>query len=877
MNRTRVAAVVTVLALSGSAVGYAVTSDGVIGPNKHETGNGRVLHPVGHMTRVGNFPTGGALANGGLFYWAVSTGRGLNDIRIVNVQTNRVVQVIPIPGASGGITMDRGHNLAYVSGIADSTDGGEARPKLPGRDGDVVDVYKYDPRSGKAHFLHLLPVPPTSDAPIPQNFPPTNQTRIGWPDRLAVSPDGSKLLVPLNLADEAAIVNTKTKAVTYAKVGHYPYGAAISSNGKTGYVTNETDGTLSFVNMANGNVTDTVALGPRLSHPEAIVINTRTKIAYVTMANTDHVAVVNLGSHLVVANFSLVRKQGLGVSPVAAALDVPSKRLYVAEEGADDVAVLDISKTKPRLAGRIPTAAFPTDVAVGGLACKHVVPYCGRVVWLSGKAFGFGPNPNGPNPFGTGNYLTTYLPSAIRGSVGVMNVPGKSALAKMTPVAVKQMVPADRTQAPANTPLRPNGPIKHVFFIVKENRTYDQILGDLGRGDGDPKLELFNSDVTPNAHALANRFPLVDHLYANSEASIDGHFWTSAGAVSDYVQKNWMQNYGGRGRPYDFGVYAATWPGTGFLFDQAEREGISYFNYGEAIAGTVPVFPDKDRTNAMQQEELKKFSKSDLGTGFPSVGGVAPGGQCYPNDADIETDAITQQQTYDSTPPTGAPAGAESRFDCFNQRFQSQLAANSVPAFNYLVLPNDHTVGTTPGKRTPQALVADNDYGLGQIVDTISHSSIWDSSAIFVVEDDSQDGADHVDAHRIPAWVISPYTKPGAIVAHRYDFVSAIRSMELILGMEPLGLNDAVAEPMYAAFTATRQNAAPYTALVPKQDRLALNASNAADARLSASLDFRQLDQVPQQLLDRILWHAVYGENSTPPPPGPNAEDLSDN
>jgi hypothetical protein len=469
------------------------------------------------------------------------------------------------------------------------------------------------------------------------------------------------------------------------------------------------------------------------------------------------------------------------------------------------------------------------------------------------------------------------LPSAIRGSVGVLPIPSKTVLAKMTPVAAKQMVPVDRTQAPANTPLRPNGPIKHVFFVVKENRTYDQILGDLGRGDGDPKLELFNSDVTPNAHALANRFPLVDHLYANSEASIDGHFWTSAGAVSDYVQKNWMQNYGGRGRPYDFGVYAVTWPGSLFLFDQAQREGISYFNYGEAIAGTVPVFPDKDRTNAMQQEELKKFSNSDLGTGFPSVGGVAPGGQCYPNDADIETDAITQQQTYDSTPPTGAPSGAESRFDCFSQRFQSQLTSNSVPAFNYLVLPNDHTVGTSPGKRTPQALVADNDYGLGQIVDTISHSSIWASSAIFVVEDDSQAGSDHVDGHRAPIQVISPWTKKGAIVSHRYDFLSVIRSMELILGMEPLGLNDAVAEPMYDAFTATKQNAAPYTALVPKQDRLAPNAPNAADATLSASLDFSHLDQVPQVLLDRILWHAVYGENSTPPPPGPNAEDLSDN
>jgi len=719
MNRFRIAAAATVVVLGGSAVGYAVTTDGRIGPATHETGNGRVLHPVGRMTKVGNFPTGGALTRDGRFYWAVSTGRGLNDIRIVNVRTHKVVQIVPIPGASGGIAMDPRRNVAYVSGIADSSHANEARPKLAGRGGDVVDVYSYNAQTGKARFAHLLPVPPQSNAPTPQNFPPTNSTKIAWPDRLAVSPDGRKLLVPLNLADSAAIVDTKTKAVSYANVGHYPYGAAITPSGKTGLVTNETDGTLSVVNMASGNVTDTIAVGPRLSHPEAIVISPHTKLAYVAMANTDHVAVVSLADGSRVANFSLVRKQGLGTSPVGLALDDVHHRLYVAEEGADDVAVLDITKRKPTLAGRIPTAAFPTDVAI----------HAGKLVWLSAKTFGFGPNPNGPNPTSPQNNdnqigLLSYLPSAIRGSVGVMNAPGRAALAKMTPVAVRQMVPVDRTQPPKGTPLRPNGPIKHVFFIVKENRTYDQILGDLGRGDGDPKLELFNSDVTPNGHALANRFPLVDHLYANSEASIDGHFWTSAGAVSDYVQKNWMQNYGGRGRPYDFGVYAVTWPGSGFLFDQAQREGISYFNYGEAIAGTVPVFPDKDRTSAMQQEELAKFANSDLGTGFPSVGGVAPGGQCYPNDADIETDAITQQQTYDSTPPAGAPAQAESRFDCFQQHFNSQLSAGSVPAFNYLVLPNDHTVGTSPGKRTPQALVADNDYGLGQIVDTISHSSI---------------------------------------------------------------------------------------------------------------------------------------------------------
>ena len=194
-----------------------------------------------------------------------------------------------------------------------------------------------------------------------------------------------------------------------------------------------------------------------------------------------------------------------------------------------------------------------------------------------------------------------------------------------------------------------------------------------------------------------------------------------------------------------------------------------------------------------------------------------------------------------------------------------------MPAFNYLVLPNDHTVGTTPGERTPNALIADNDYGLGQVVDLISHSSIWKSSAIFVVEDDSQDGADHVDAHRIPAAVISPFAKRGAVVHTRYDFLSVIRSIELIVGMKPLGLFDRLATPMYDAFQAQPSNDAPYTAIVPQQSRGELNTANATAAALSKSLDFRTLDQVPQETLDRILWQYVHGAGSQPPPPGPNA------
>ena len=171
--------------------------------------------------------------------------------------------------------------------------------------------------------------------------------------------------------------------------------------------------------------------------------------------------------------------------------------------------------------------------------------------------------------------------------------------------------------------------------------------------------------------------------------------------------------------------------------------------------------------------------------------------------------------------------------------------------------------------------MADNDYGLGEIVDTISHSSVWSSSAIFVVEDDSQDGADHVDAHRIPAAVISPYTAPGAVVSDRYDFLSVIRTMEIMMGMEPLGLFDGLATPMYDAFTTTPQNSDPYSAIVPDQSRSELNTTGSADAALSASLDFSRLDQVPQAELDRILWHAVHGETSDPPPPGPYAEDES--
>ncbi len=459
---------------------------------------------------------------------------------------------------------------------------------------------------------------------------------------------------------------------------------------------------------------------------------------------------------------------------------------------------------------------------------------------------------------------------------GILKFPSDSKLAKLTPRASEQIRPSNSMKAPKDTPLRADGPIEHVFYIVRENRTYDQILGDEPRGDGDPSLTVFGKDVTPNIHALVQRFPLLDHVYANSEASIDGHFWTSAGAVSDYVVKAWHANYADRNRPYDFGVYSVSWPAAGFLFDQAEEQGISWFNYGEAVAGTAPL-GDLDRTPEEDAQVAAKFAKSDLGPLTPGPQPSAPA-PCFTNDAGTNTNALNRQVVFDSSRPAGAnPANTESRFQCFEQRFNQQLASDSVPAFNYITYANDHTEGTTPGKRTPDASVASNDLAVGETVDLISHSPIWEKSLILVVEDDSQDGADHVDAHRMPALAISPYTKRGKVDHTRYDFLSFIRTMELVIGMKPLNLFDATGVPLYKAFDAdASDNNEPYDAIIPNVDLTATNTASAPNAKLSARLPLESTDQVPQRVLDRILWQYRHGADSEPPPPGPNASGIDD-
>jgi YVTN family beta-propeller protein len=926
-------------AAAAIAIGQGNPDEGVIGPANRIQPSGRKLDPLGKLTKLGNHPAGGALTKNGRFLWAVDSGRGRNDVKIVEVEpalrcrsgrrgrgcririrrrTGRVVQTIPLPGSSGGIAMSPDGRTAYVSGTPESDHEDQKSPAdTPGKEGDVIHVFKYSGRNGTATRDGVIEVPPPGGTSPPQAFPPTETTPRSWPRDIGVSPDGRTLVVALNLADSAALVDTQTREVRYVKTGSYPYGAAVTHDGKRGLVSNEADGTVSVIDLTTGQKEKDIQVGPHLSHPEGIAVDTQADRAYVAVAHQDLIAVIDTKKLEVERTLSVERSEGIGTEPTQLSVTADGCRLLSANSGEDTVAVFalrngcDIKRSRTQrkaeailrhearkgaesneaeeeeaeeeeeeeerpilkrkaaafsLVGRVPVASYPVFAGA--------TPKRSKLVWIAAKGLGVGPNGNGPNPLSPDNSddnINTfrYLPSIVTGMSGIATYPTDAELKKMTPRASLQARPVNGQKPPDGTPITPGGSkIEHVFYIVRENRTYDQILGDEKRGDGDPKLAIFGEATTPNAHALARRFPLLDHVYANSEASIDGHFWTSAGAVSDYVVKNWHQNYGGRKRPYDFGVYAVTWPSQRFLFDQAEKQGISYFNYGEAIAGTVPLFPDKDRKAEEQQEVDAKFGKSDLGPPLP--------GACFPNDAYVGTNSISQQEVFDSSRPTTASPTAESRTDCFRLKFGLQVQQNAVPKFNYITLTNDHTVGTRAGGRTPRAMVADNDYAVGQIVDTISHSPIWAKSLILVIEDDSQDGADHVDAHRIPAFAISPYAKRGAVIHTRYDFLSFIRTLELVTGMKSLNLFDGVAVPLYDAFDSSPSNAEPYDAIKPEVNLLERNTAKSANAKLSGSLNLGAPDRVPQRVLDRLLWQSVHGAGSKPPPPGPNASGLDD-
>jgi DNA-binding beta-propeller fold protein YncE len=512
------------------------------------------------------------------------------------------------------------------------------------------------------------------------------------------------------------------------------------------------------------------------------------------------------------------------------------RTLYVANAGNNDIAMVRLAD-KPnqhdKVSGLIPTGWYPTTVTLSRDGSRLLV--------TNAKGLGAGPNPGGPNPYSTtGVNMAQYVGSMIMGTLSDIKVPGGDELAKYTKQVRtnNRFDGADGQNGNGNgngasvIPARPgaSSPIKHVIYIVKENRTYDQVFGSLGKGNGDPSLNLFGDESAPNQRALARNFVTLDNFYTDGAVSSDGWSWATASASNGYNEHLWPVAYGGRGRSDDVYTNPATDPGkiTGDsrIWDRLDDAGISYRNYGMWAGGTLPatVFPTEPR--------LATHTDPNFASQNSNVKDV-------------------------------------SRIDEWTKEFNQFVGNGQLPTMQFLRLANDHTVGTTPGGATPRAAVADNDLAVGRVVDAVSHSPYWKDTAIFITEDDSQAGPDHVDAHRTTSLVVSPYTQIGKVDSTMYSTVSMMRTMELLAGVGPLTQYDALATPMTASFT-NHPNLKPFTAITPSQSLDDKNTATAPMAAQSAKMDFSRADIAPEQQLNQAIWQSVKGAGSQMPAPQHN-------
>jgi hypothetical protein len=532
-------------------------------------------------------------------------------------------------------------------------------------------------------------------------------------------------------------------------------------------------------------------------------------------------------------SIALFPQAPMGSTPNSVALSPDGTRLAVANADNNSVALVDVTKPGDgHVLGFVPTGWYPTGVLFSRDGSALFV--------LSGKGLTSLPNPRGNQP-GIPGAEGQYSGSMLEGALSIVPMPDAEKLARYTQT-VRDVTPyTDATRlapaaAPANSPIpaRVGGasPIKHVFYVIRENRTYDQIFGDLDRGNGDPNLTLFGEDTTPNAHALSRDFVTFDNFYVNAEVSYSGHAFSTGAYANDFVEKIWPTNYGSRGGTYlsegggqmrnAYGNVTA--PQNGYLWDACVRANVSVRSYGE--------FAHFDRASGQMKASVPGLE-----------GRVHP---AYPS-FDL---AVTDQH----------------RVDLWIEEFRAFEANGKLPTLSIVRLPNDHTNGTRANFPTPRAMVADNDFALGRIVEAISQSAYWKDSAIFVLEDDAQNGPDHVDAHRSVALVISPFARRGAVDSTLYTTSGMLRTMELVLGLPPMSQYDAAATPMYGAFVSS-PTLTPFAKRAARVRLDEMNRAGAPGAEASARMNFEEADMTPEIELNEILWQSVHGASAIMPPP----------
>ncbi len=887
------------------------------------TSKSLTLPVPGYLARTNSFPATIALSPDGRYAALLNQGYGTQEtgarqsIGILDLSNNRLHDF-----PDDRLSDDYSTRQSYFIGLAFSSDGKHLYASMgsitdptgekPTSTGNGIAVYKFE--AGQVtpeRFIKIAPQKIAAGKEVAFGLRKTPAgTALPYPAGFAVLPglNGDRLLVANNLSDNVVLLDVTSgkieKSFDLSRSRYipcaYPYTVVANKTGTKAWVSLWNGSDLAELNLETGKVDlwinlnqpkDPVAAG---SHPTTMLVNSNDDTLYVAMSNADVVFSIALKRGLpkngkidalpsmYVVNFD--RTASAGSVPLAIALSPDGNRLFAASASLDAVAVFDTRRSDHVPEGFIPTEWYPSAVAIVG----------NDLLIATAKGESSGPNNmQGALKGERKRKEHPYIPTLIGGSVQRLSLSD-----------IDKNLAAYTHQVEEDNLMRSDGgkfefaagrnPIHHVIYVLKENRTYDQILGDLPVGDGDPSLTMYGADITPNEHKLALQFGVLDNFYDSGEVSGDGHLWSTASTTSDYNEKTWPIGYRSRERTYDSGGSVAEAfpleqgipdvddPGTGFLWDNLARSKLTYRIYGEFIAA---VWCKSERAKTPKEgtpspssatcpvPQIKKGEPLPANVGNPR-GGPSPWPWAIPQVARMRPTKAALRDHYDPLFPdfeTDYPdqLRADEFLREFDEFVKAKGSAKELPQFTLLYLPDDHTGGTRPGKPTPQASVADNDLALGRVVDAVSHSPYWDDTAILVLEDDAQDGGDHVDAHRSTAFVISKYApqSPKPFVEHNfYTTVSMIHTMESLLGLPPMNLFDAHAPLLAPLFSGPGTQPAYQvddrnltSGLIYK-----VNEKKAAGAKESAQMNFSKPDAADAKKMNAILWH--HAKCNTPMP-----------
>ncbi|MDR3665965.1 MAG: bifunctional YncE family protein/alkaline phosphatase family protein [Ignavibacteriaceae bacterium] len=754
--------------------------------------NGWKLTPAGENIGIGELPLNLVITRDERYAITSNSGLGENTLSVIDLSVNKEIQRFVMDKTWRGLFYNDDQSILYVSG------------------GNNDKIYTFSFKDGKLNVKDSLNLRSGGD----ENISITGLTY--WSAR--------NYIIAVSKASNSVYFYDvdKRRLVKKLDTGSECFDVITDHKGEYAYVSLWGGSKIAKVNLKNLEIDKYINVG---DHPCEMIISKNDDRLFVTNANNNSVSVIDLSknSETERINSALKPDMPFGSTPNAITFNKDESVLLVANADNNYLALFDITTPgDSKSIGFIPVGWYPTSV--------KYLPKKNQLLVANGKGLMSMPNPKGPKPgTRTSHKDEQYIGSLFKGTLSIINYPDAKQLGDYsaqvynnTPYFNEKIPSSDQNIIPVTHDEKGSSKIKHIFYIIRENRTYDQILGDIPKGNGDSSLCLFHSNVTPNVHKLVDDFTLFDNFYADAEISADGHNWSTAAYASDYTEKTWPTQYGGRGGTYDYeGEKPIASPSSGYIWDLVLKKGLSYRNYGEFVEDNKPVYIA--RLPALVPVTNEKYPGFDL--------------------------KITDQF----------------RFKIWKEDFDNLCSKDSLPSFSLLRLPSDHTSGTRKGTPTINAMIADNDFALGQIVETISKSKYWNESIILVVEDDAQNGSDHVDAHRSVMLAIGPYVKRGYTDHTMYTTSSVLKTMELILGLKPMTQFDLSAAPILNSFTNV-PDMKFYDAVKPLIDLNEKNRAGLYGQDKIEKMNLAEEDEVPEREFNEIIWKAVKGEKSELPP-----------